>query len=57
MRIIIFLFLAMFISIGAFSKDRKASFFETHDPSPDALMAGFNLETEAEFILSSVSIL
>lgn len=26
MRIIIFLFLAMFISIGAFSKDRKPSF-------------------------------
>ena len=46
MRIIIFLFLAMFISIGAFSKDRKPSYFETYDPSPDSLMTGFNLETD-----------
>lgn len=46
MRKIIFLLLAMFISIGAFSKDRNPSYFETHDPSPDSLMAGFNLETD-----------
>lgn len=46
MRKIFFLLLALFISIGAFSKDRKPSYFETHDPSPDSLMAGFKVQTD-----------
>lgn len=46
MRKILFLFFIVFMSSIAWSKDRKPSYFETHDPSPDSLMANCKVTTD-----------
>ena len=46
MRKILFLFFIVFMSSIAWSKDRKPSYFETNDTSPDSLMANCKVTTD-----------
>lgn len=44
MKKLIFFLCAMLISVAAWSKDHKPAYYETHDPSPDSLMVGFQVQ-------------
>lgn len=44
-KILLVVMLAL-TSTAISAKDRKPSFFETHDPNPDSLMAGYSVKTD-----------